>query len=76
MGLGQWNEEVLWHAAQEEHRYEDNADAQGRYKRRYCDLLSAIENSLTKIFAQSELTLDIFDHDRPVLGSHPERHGP
>src|SRR5881398_519391 len=54
-------EEVAGDAAQEEHRQEDDADAQRGHERRHRDLLGAVQDGLDDGLAHVEVAVDVLD---------------
>ena len=55
------------HASQEEHRNENDADANSRDECGQGDFLRAIENGLFERFADGHLAMDVFNFHRGVI---------
>src|SRR5271156_5444297 len=60
-GLGQRDKEILRHAAEKEHWYEDDTNGKRRDKGGDRDLGRAIENGLLDLLALLEIAVDVLD---------------
>ena len=66
-GFGQRHEEVTRHAGEEEHRQEDDADAERGDERGDGDLGGAFEDGFAQVVAFFEVALDVLDGDGGVV---------
>src|ERR1700733_1067993 len=66
-GLRQRYEQEFRHTRQEEHGHKHDADAEGGDKRRYGDLLGAVEDGLLHLLAHGKVALDVFDFHRGII---------
>ena len=73
--LGERHEQELGHAAQEEHRHEDDADRDGRHQGRDGDLSGAIQDGVLDLLALVEVAVDVLDLDGGVVDQDPHREG-
>ena len=65
--FSQRHKEVLRHAAEEEHRHEDDADGEGGDKGRPRDLCRAVENRLLDGLTLFQVAIDVLNLDRSVV---------
>ena len=71
----QRHEQKFRHARKKKHRDEHDADTQSGNKRRYSDLLRAVQNGLHRFLTHRQIAVDIFDFHRGVIdqNAHGQR---
>ena len=71
--LGQRHKQISGGAGEEEHRDEDDANAQRRDKSRNRNLRGAVQNRGAQFLALAKIALDVFDFHRRVIHQNSDR---
>src|SRR6185437_7638918 len=74
-GLSQGDEKITRDSGEEEHRNEDNTDAEGGDEGGNRDLCGAVQDGLFYLLTHLEIPVDVFDFDRGVIDQNAHGEG-